>query len=301
MASLLKQMIAQDFGITGNGRWWRSKVHSSLVYDAEQDKFYWNSRGFGGGLREYLFFVRGIKQTSVDTLLSLPKSDFEKVVKTKQKVSEELSELFYQHMLRDVKTRAEYWLRRHISLETAERLKLGYYSGYNTVPVYYDGVFYNIQMRRDIFDDAGNKIGKKISWWYKDVDMRGVLFLADSIFSVKDVFIVEGLVDAIILNQEGITAVAPATGAGYFHVQWYKHFIGRNVIIIGDNDDAGRSFVAKAVRVIGANTKVFFFDKPKYDTIDFFMDGGRAEDLLDMIHKKAKYGFEVINENRIRS
>ena len=60
--SILVDLVKQDFGISGRGRWWRSDVHSSLVVDSENDLFFFNSRDLKGTPVDYLMNIRGFSR-----------------------------------------------------------------------------------------------------------------------------------------------------------------------------------------------------------------------------------------------
>ena len=69
----------------------------------------------------------------------------------------------------------------------------------------------------------------------------------------------------------------------------------RNIFILYDNDKAGNSGAKKVSRSLGEDRcKVYTFeDYPdKYDTGNFFLDGGTSEELTELLENKSKYSFE---------
>ncbi len=99
------------------------------------------------------------------------------------------------------------------------------------------------------------------------------------------IFIVEGEKDADNLAARGLVATCNAGGANKWHAPLSQHFRGRNVVILPDNDDAGRAhaqLVAGKLRGIAASVRVLELpDLPhKGDVSDWLAAGGDAAELL---------------------
>jgi hypothetical protein len=101
-----------------------------------------------------------------------------------------------------------------------------------------------------------------------------------------DVFIAEGEKDVDNLVKQGFTATTNSGGAKKWSSDLNRHFVGKNVYILPDNDDAGFDHarivaahllqVARAVHVINLPGL-----PPKGDVSDWFKAGGSADQLAD--------------------
>ena len=73
------------------------------------------------------------------------------------------------------------------------------------------------------------------------------------------IFIVEGEKDADTLAAHGYVATTNPFGAGKWRSQYNSHFSGRHVIIVPDNDEAGRKHaesVKRQLEPIAASVRV---------------------------------------------
>ncbi len=107
-------------------------------------------------------------------------------------------------------------------------------------------------------------------------------------------FVVEGEKDADRLWVEGVPATTNPMGAGKWRNEYSAYLRGRHVVIIPDNDEAGRRHaeqVAKSLHHVAADLRIL--DLPnlpeKGDVSDFFDAGGTAERLLDLAAECAKF------------
>lgn len=89
--------------------------------------------------------------------------------------------------------------------------------------------------------------------WRKRRD-RQVLYHLPELFEAPIVFVVEGEKDADTLRDYGFTAT---TAPGGSNAAWLPQFTealrGREVIIVPDNDDAGREHASKVMRALKGN------------------------------------------------
>ena len=285
--SLLLQLVGEDFTLRGSGRWYHTEEHDSLVVDAENDKWYWNSRDIFGSALDYLMNVRGMDRKTA-----------ERVVKEKRIVAlglpEIKSEFEYTPYDRLVellwnlgKNKRDYWYRRGLSDEYIDRYRLGYYDGWFTIPLYDNDKFVNFQCRQDIPE-------KKIMMWYKG--FSPILFNSPLLKFVSEVYMTEGIVDCIKLMQEGLPAVSTGS-AGFWNPRWFELFKGlRKVHYLADNDSAGHFAAQRVANGIGVN-KVEIFDfsdkREKFDTVDYFREGGTVEELIELVKDRSKYAFEM--------
>lgn len=284
---ILYNLISEDFGISGRGRWFRSNEHSSLVLDFEKGIFYFNAEGIVGDPLVYLTEVRKwdfnkakeyLKQLDyIGTFVYHIKGNNEDVI-----VYPKLVEVFYN--LGKNKNRREYFYRRGLTDSTIDRFQLGWYNGYNTIPVFEDGVFKNFQFRKDN--------PKTIRNYYTGVGP--LIFNVDILKIVNKVYIVEGPIDALILIQNGL----PAISTGFVLPEWYSRFIYQDEIyLLFDNDKAGLDEAKRISRVLGLNRcKIYCFwdfEEKGYDPVDFFRDGHTTQDLLNLVENNSKFEFEL--------
>lgn len=285
--SILVDLVKEDFGITGNERWWRSEVHSSLVVDAEKDVYFFNARDLRGDVVHYLMNVRGLDRRKAEEFVknrSRLNSGVPDETGGLQVKYDRLVDLFHSAG----KNNRDYWYRRNLTDSTIDRYRLGYYDGWYLIPIYDNGLFVNFQCRRDN--------PKRFKLWYKDKDFKPVLYNSDILKFVDRVYIVEGMVDCILLNQLGLPSVCSTNGAGYWNPGWIRYFTKINdIFYIEDHDKAGEAASSLVSNSLGpSRVKVVSFDgKPeKYDSVDFFRDGGSKESFLDLINHTYRFQFE---------
>jgi DNA primase len=183
----------------------------------------------------------------------------------------------------------DYWYKRCLTDATIDRYRLGNFDGWNLIPIYDGGLFINFQCRRD-------EPSKQMRFWYKDRDFKPVLYNKEVLPFIDTVYIVEGMVDCLLLNQLGLPSVCTTNGALTFNSGWIKYFTKiKNIYFVADNDKAG---IASAVRTsdsLGpARVKVLRFKdkRPKYGALDWFREGGTTEEFKIMLSSRAVYAFE---------
>ncbi len=291
---LLQILVEEDSGYVKEGRnWGRSEKHSSLVVNEEQQKWYWNSEQIGGGVLEYLIRVRGLNKKAAKEVMDtrgriINGSIFDEIKSpTFQKPYEKLVETFWSLGKRN----REYWYDRKLTDKTIDRYRLGYYNGWNLIPLYIGENFVNFQCRRDFPE-------KRIKMWYKLEEWKPVLLNPEILQIVDTVFITEGPVDAILLNQEGIPAVSHTGGSGYWGVDWFLHFNRVSTIYyIMDNDRPGEWAGDKVAKSLGLyRTFLYKFDKNKkkgYDVGDYFKEGGTAKEFKETVERDSQLLFEI--------
>lgn len=297
---LLETLVEEDFGYVKEGRnWGRSEQHSSLVVNEEEQKWYWNSEEMGGDVLSYLIKVRGMNKKSAVTLVNSAKKYISGILR------EEKNGVFYTPMEKLVDTfwqlgkhNRDYWYNRKLTDKTIDRYRLGFYNGWNLVPLYNSREeFINFQMRRDLPDKA-------ITGWYKEKVWNPILLNSGLLSLVDTIYITEGTLDALLLHQEGIPAVTQTNGANVWSHEWYPLFDNvKRIYYIADNDKAGRIAARRVAQSLGEyRTLIYQFDgKPeKYDTVDFFREGGIAKDFKELVENNSSYLFEIgeLSENR---
>lgn len=295
---LLQALVNEDFGYRKEGKdWGRAEQHSSLVVNEKEQKWYWNSEQKGGDVLAYLLHVRGLDKKKAQEILKLRNSFLSGYTEEEKGPQEFVPyEKLVELMWSMGKTERDYWYTRKLTDETIDRFRLGHYDGWNLIPLYIGDKFVNFQCRRDIPE-------KRIKMWYKIEGWKPVLVNQEILNLVDTIYITEGPVDAILLNQEGLPAVSHTGGAGYWNPEWFPLFHRmKNIFYICDNDASGQAAGKKVAASLGYDrVRLFTFkDTPeKYDTGDYFKGGGNAKELKDMIAQEAKNFFEIgdINYN----
>ena len=85
------------------------------------------------------------------------------------------------------------------------------------------------------------------------------------------VFLTEGEMDTIRLDQERIAAVSNTSGASTFKKEWVELFEGKKVYIVYDNDKAGREG-AKKVQEVLPNAYNIILPENYKDICEYFLD-----------------------------
>jgi hypothetical protein len=114
--------------------------------------------------------------------------------------------------------------------------------------------------------------------------------LLEAVALGKPVYVVEGEKDVDRLAKLGVPATCNAGGAGKWRDEFASFFAGADVIILPDNDDAGRDHaekVAKSLASVAVRVRVAELpDLPrKGDVSDWLDGGGTVEALLDIVER----------------
>lgn len=102
------------------------------------------------------------------------------------------------------------------------------------------------------------------------------------------VFVAEGEKDCDRLASLGLVASCNVGGAGKWRREYNQHFAGRRVVILADNDDAGRTHAADvASHLLGIAASIKIIDlpdlPPKGDVSDWLDSGGTVEELRRLV------------------
>jgi DNA primase len=287
--TLLQELIQEDFGISGNNRWFSSVEHSSLVYDSDKDIFFWNSQNIRGDVLEYLIKVRGISRKKAEEILKTNTRVVGSVVEETETGDTKPYEKLVDLLWTLGKDNRDYWYKRCLTDRTIDNNRLGFYNGWNLIPLTVGEKFVNFQCRRD---DP-----KRIQYWYRHKDFQPVILNQEILQLVDTIFITEGPVDSILLNQEGIPTVSHTGGSGYWNPIWYPLFQRiKNIYYIQDNDSAGLWGSKRVSEGLGVNrVKIFQFDNDikGYDAGNYFQEGGNATEFKEMVETNSKYSFEI--------
>lgn len=299
---LLQVLVEEDGGYKKEGNnWGRSIEHSSLVVNEESQRWYWNSENIGGTALDYLILVRRIERKAAQKIIEtrgriLTGSFLDTIDEERYYVPQErLVDLLWELG----KGNREYWYDRNLTDTTIDRFRLGFYNNWYLVPMYRYDSFVNFQMRRD-------KPKRFITQWYKTEGWVPCLVNAGILPLVDSVFITEGVVDALLLSQEGIPAVAQNTSA-FWSSEWFPLFSNvKKIYYIADNDKAGVNAAVRVAKNLGVDrVRIYRFlgQEEKYDTRDYFNDGGTAKEFRKMVEEESQNLFEIgelINADRFR-
>ena len=108
----------------------------------------------------------------------------------------------------------------------------------------------------------------------------------------QPIFVVEGEKDADALAELGLVATTNAGGAGKWKAEYSAYFRGAHVVILPDNDEAGRSHAADVARhLISVAKDVRIVElpglAPKGDVSDWLCAGGVEADMREFVSMAA--------------
>jgi CRP-like cAMP-binding protein len=195
--------------------------------------------------------------------------------------------------------RRAYYHGRGISDEFIDKFKLGWNGRRYSIPVFVDGKLANIRLRRDDAN-ARDRTGKMLPF---EKGRGATVFNQDALRDADVAIITEGEFDAILLCQQGWTAVSGTAGAETFLDEWAELFDHlRAVYICYDNDEAGHNGANKVSTILGerarqqgAADRVKIIDLPEEvgesgDVTDFLVRLGKTSaDWADLLSDARTY------------
>jgi len=124
------------------------------------------------------------------------------------------------------------------------------------------------------------------NWTVKSI--RKVPYLLPELLAAPadaSVFVVEGEKDALNMRDLGLTATCNAGGAGKWRDEFAQYFAGRDVVVLPDNDQAGRDHadrVAANLAPVARGVRILTIPDlpPKGDVSDWLASGGTPEALM---------------------
>jgi hypothetical protein len=120
------------------------------------------------------------------------------------------------------------------------------------------------------------------------------------------VFVVEGEKDAESLSRLGLVATTNPGGAGKWPPEWGRTYLsGTSVVVLGDNDDAGRAHVLEVVRsILPHATEVRTTELPglseKGDVTDWLVAGHDVDELLALVESTSPIDGTADGFDRLR-
>jgi putative DNA primase/helicase len=125
----------------------------------------------------------------------------------------------------------------------------------------------------------------------------------EAIAQEQTIFVLEGEKDVLTAVQLGIPATCNAGGAGKWSVDHAAHLKDADVVLISDNDDAGRRHMEDvAASLVGVAKRVRQLTlpdlPPKGDLTDWVRAGGTVEQLWALVEKAPEIKEPKTNERR---
>ena len=120
--------------------------------------------------------------------------------------------------------------------------------------------------------------------------IKPVIYRLPEVMKAETVFILEGEKDCDNLTENGLTATTAPMGAGKWRPHYNKHFTGKKVVIIPDNDLPGQAHgenIAQNLSEIATSIKVVKLPNlnEKGDVSDFLGAGHTVADLLKIVEE----------------
>ncbi len=151
----------------------------------------------------------------------------------------DLIEFCHKQLLSSTEYQNKLFTKHGIDLNTITKYQLGLYPSTQriTIPIKgFKGDYVNLRQYKYDADNA------------KIIGMKGssvALYLHENVKTNQEVFITEGEFKAIILSERGFPACSTTGGAGGWRPDWNEQFRDKDVVIVYDTDDRGRSGAAK--------------------------------------------------------
>jgi hypothetical protein len=139
-------------------------------------------------------------------------------------------------------------------------------------------------------------------WVYQVKGVRQVPYrlpeVVEAIANERTVFIVEGEKDADNLAKWGIAATTNAGGSGKWHEEFSAFFHDADVVIVPDNDEAGRNHANQvAASLDGIASRVRLLALPglplKGDASDWIAAGGTPEAFHALVEQAPLFGKQI--------
>jgi len=124
--------------------------------------------------------------------------------------------------------------------------------------------------------------------WINKKSKRQVLYHLREVLDAPIVFIVEGEKDVETLRAYGFVATTSAGGAeAYWLSEFTETLVGREIIVIPDNDKPGRDRAARIARaLIGRVTRLVILEvEGAKDVTDWFDKGHSELELIELVEK----------------
>lgn len=150
----------------------------------------------------------------------------------------------------------------------------------------------------------------KGGWVYSLKDIKTIIYnlqaVTTAISKGETIYIVEGEKDVENLNSIGITSTTSPMGAGKWRKHYSEYLKGANVIILPDNDNAGREHAKKVYAELeGYAVSKKIVELPnlpeKGDVSDWLAMGGTKEKLLEIVENASCNTLEEYTQNTLNN
>lgn len=197
---------------------------------------------------------------------------------------------WHRALLRNKSRLREFRRERGLTLRTIRAYEIGWDEETKsyTIPIRNaDGIPFNVRHYR-MGADSGRKI-----WSVKGLGTPR-LFPERILHKHSSLVICEGELDALIAIQHGFPAVTGTGGATMWNDGWAKMFEGKSVVVMYDNDEAGRIGARKVARSLGKTARVWVgqipIKKPGADVTDLFVTRAyTAADFRGLLRQARPY------------
>lgn len=227
--------------------------------------------GASGNLRKFLK-LSGIETENIPETQDIKEEDYQ--ITFAEAISPTVIEQFHHNLLNDF-SKLQYIIKeRLISYFIIKKHLLGYdtRSQRFAIPIKgRSGKFANIKLHNS------NSIPKSL--YFQSGKARLFPF---GTLSKSQIVITEGEFDCLALQSVGISAITSTSGARGWNESWNIHFIGKEIKILYDNDDAGingAEIVSKNLSPITNSCEIFHLKDAK-DTTEFLKQKGDIFRLL---------------------
>lgn len=131
-------------------------------------------------------------------------------------------------------------------------------------------------------------------WLWNLQEIRLVLYRLPEVLASPVAYLVEGERDAETLRRNDFPATCNPMGAGKWRESYNESLSGKTVVILPDNDDAGRKHaevVANSLHGIAKEIVVVHLPNlpPKGDITDYLQNGGTVDDLIDLVARAESF------------
>lgn len=182
-------------------------------------------------------------------------------------------------------------LARHFGIEVPARIEIEAVYGYFDE----EGTLLYQVVRRPGKRFQQRRPNGRGGWIWNLKETRRVLYNLPSLMSQSDstVFIVEGEKDVDRLSREGVLATTNSGGAGKWRAEYNATLLGRNIVIISDNDTPGREHaesVARSLYGFAKSIRILILpDLPEKGDVSDWLANGHSIDELRALAGRAKY------------
>ncbi|BCX15650.1 MAG: hypothetical protein KatS3mg097_542 [Candidatus Parcubacteria bacterium] len=274
--------------------------HPSFTIYPKTNSWYCFGCGKGGNVISFIKICHNL--TTKDAIRYLKKHYLREIDDIEEKTEEAASEGFYK--LIDLTEELKDWLKkRKLTDETIAKFgfscfkdkKGNYWIG---IPIFDEsGKIVNYKIRRDPLKENPNL--EKYKWLRSGT--KKTLFPINCVdFEKEEIYLVEGELDAILLNQEGFNVLTIAGGGT---TKWLDEWVDiirrfKKIFLIPDRDETGKTWLNNLINKLSLSVSdVYIINLPcGKDVTEFYQQGGDLKTLNYDYIEKLKKGFFTIDD-----